>query len=477
MNYIGYGLMAVVCVAFIFAGFFPDFGFMGSGSVGGGAATVNGQMISLNDFRETLENVQQDSKNRGQDPKQVEGEVLDLLIDRELFVQNLKKEGFTVADKQIFDEIVKIPAFQDKGQFSRLNYKNYLNAVKSNEAEFEEKIRRSVMLNHLSNFFNLSVAQTPLEEKIDKELDAIFLNVSYLKLNENQLVADSAVAAKEISDYLSVQEASLKQTYEKEKLSKYTTPEQVKARHILIKGVGEDSLNKIKEIKAELAKSNFDTLAKKYSEDPGSKDKGGDLGFFTKGKMVKEFEDYAFASEVGKISDPIKSAFGYHLIEVTEKKPEKVQSFDEVKSNLAKAELIKEKSQAVKSDLKAKVEAGNLAEVEALAKQNQWNWQSTGSFALSAETVPQVGALPDFMSKAMELTKDSPMAKSWVRKGDEIYVLKYAQPDGSKPKDPMAGMDFFKQFMDRQKSFQVWNKFRTSVREKAKIKKGDVFVR
>lgn len=477
MKYVGYSLMAMICIAFVFAGFFPDFSFMGTGSAGGAAATVNGQVITLSEFRESLENYQQENKNRGQNNKQFEGEILDLLIDRELFVQKMKEEGFWVAEKQIFDEIVKVPIFQDKGQFSRLNYKNYLNAVRSNEAEFEDKISRSILLNHLSNFFTMSSQSSQLEEKIDKELENIYLNASYLKLNENALVDPLTIGEADTKDYLQKNESKIKSFYEQNKASKYTTPEQVSARHILIKGTGDDALTKIKNIKAQISDKNFSDLAKKFSEDPGSKDKGGDLGFFSRGKMVKEFEDYSFNSAPGVVSEPIKSSFGYHLIQVQEKKSEKITSYDEVKFEIAKSELIKEKSTVVKDDLKLKVEAGKLSDVEDMAKKHKWSWLTTGNFSFNTESVPGVGALPDFVAKVTDLSPENPMAKSWIRRGDEIFIVKYMPNDGTKPKDPMAGLSFFKQFMEKQKSFQAWNSFRSSIREGAKIKKGEVFTR
>src|SRR6201992_259051 len=108
-----------------------------------------------------------------------------------------------------------------------------------------------------------------------------------------------------------------------------TGEQEVHARHILV-----ETEDKAKEIKAQLDKgADFAELAKKESKDPGASD-GGDLGFFTKDQMVPEFSAVAFALEPGKISDPVKSQFGWHIIKVEEKRNRKAPDFDQVKAQI-----------------------------------------------------------------------------------------------------------------------------------------------
>jgi peptidyl-prolyl cis-trans isomerase C len=121
---------------------------------------------------------------------------------------------------------------------------------------------------------------------------------------------------------------AMKKVYEE--ASKQITGEQeVHARHILV-----ETEDEAKAIKAELDKgADFAELAKKKSKDPGASD-GGDLGFFTKDQMVPEFSAAAFALEPGKISDPVKSQFGWHIIKVEEKRNRKAPDFEQVKSQI-----------------------------------------------------------------------------------------------------------------------------------------------
>lgn len=134
------------------------------------------------------------------------------------------------------------------------------------------------------------------------------------------------------------QEKAIEKTITDKELKDNYKPE-IKASHILVKD--EATAKKVKE---ELGQGkSFEELAKQYSEDTGSKEKGGDLGFFGAGKMVKEFEDAAYKLKKDEVSEPVKSQFGYHIIKVTDiKEPEK--SFEQSKADIKK-EIVQKKMQ------------------------------------------------------------------------------------------------------------------------------------
>ncbi len=159
------------------------------------------------------------------------------------------------------------------------------------------------------------------------------------------------VTDKEVKDY-----------YENHK-SEFTRPEQVRARHILIKvspNADKKALAKAKkkaeEIRAKALKGeDFAKLAEKYSDDPGSRGRGGDLGYFQKGRMVPEFEKAAFSLKVGEISKPVRTSFGYHIIKVEGKRPSQQQTFKDVEQRI-RQKLTREKQRKIREEIVARLE-------------------------------------------------------------------------------------------------------------------------
>lgn len=150
----------------------------------------------------------------------------------------------------------------------------------------------------------------------------------------------------------SVSDADAKKLYD-EQVQKLKPEEEAQARHILV-----ETEELAKEIKEKLKNGgDFSALAKEHSKDPGSKDNGGDLGFFTKGQMVPEFEQVVFTLNKGDVSDPVKTQFGYHLIKLEDKRAKQPPAFEVVKDRILQSMLLQKASQsAVDLRTKAKIE-------------------------------------------------------------------------------------------------------------------------
>jgi peptidyl-prolyl cis-trans isomerase C len=165
------------------------------------------------------------------------------------------------------------------------------------------------------------VAQAAAAKKIE-DTDDFKARLAFTK---NRLVMDNLLAAE---GKAAATDDAMKKVYE-DAAKQIAGEQEVHARHILV-----ESEDEAKAIAAELKKgADFATLAKTKSKDPGAAD-GGDLGFFTKDQMVPEFSAVAFALEPGKISDPVKSQFGWHIIKVEEKRNRKAPDFEQVKPQI-----------------------------------------------------------------------------------------------------------------------------------------------
>jgi len=257
-------------------------------------AMVNGAPISQEDFDRSLGFAKQQSSRMGKpaDDAQIKEGVLDQLIDSELLYQESKKTGVRIDEKTVDEKLD-----QWKKRFpSDEEYKKALEQLKLSEGQMRANVEKSLATDKFVR---------------DKFVDKI------------------TVPEKEIKDYYDSHPNMFKQ------------PEQVQASHILIKlkpdaseSEQAEALKKIKDVQEKQKKGeDFAELAKAHSECPSSS-KGGDLGFFGRGQMVPAFEEAAFTMKPGDVSDVVKTQFGYHLIKVTNKKPESTIPFDGIKERL-----------------------------------------------------------------------------------------------------------------------------------------------
>ncbi|MGV2940679.1 peptidylprolyl isomerase [Mesobacillus sp. LC4] len=203
---------------------------------------------------------------------------------------------------------------------------------------------------------NYEVTDKEVEEKVAELKEELGENFE-LVLQQNQL-KDEEELKEVLKDQLLMEKAALKDVKISEEEVKKRYEEykpEIKASHILVED--EKTAQEVKKKLDEGAK--FEDLAKEYSQDPGSAAQGGDLGFFGPGKMVPEFEEAAYALEVNKISEPVKSQHGYHIIKVTEKKEKK--SYEEMKDELEyELKLAQLDSNKIQEVLKRELDAANV---------------------------------------------------------------------------------------------------------------------
>jgi peptidyl-prolyl cis-trans isomerase C len=260
-------------------------------------AVVNGSVITRADFDREMSRVQKRLLSMGRPVSAsqlsaIKERVLEGLIGRELLYQESQKQGITVQEAAINEQVSKL-----KDRFS-------------SEAEFNRAVSEA----------NLSEAAIKSEFKRGMAIQQFI---------DKQFVQKITVPDKESKAYYDSHPDVFKQ------------PEQVRARHILIKvdpGADEsqkvEGREKLKKVQEKLQNGeDFATLAKEFSEGPSSA-KGGDLGYFGRGQMVKPFEEVAFTVKPGEVSDIVETKYGYHLIKVIDKKPETTIAYEDVKGKL-----------------------------------------------------------------------------------------------------------------------------------------------
>jgi peptidyl-prolyl cis-trans isomerase C len=221
----------------------------------------------------------------------------------------------------------------------KLTIEKFEKQIESLPPQLQMALIRNPMLKEqfLDRWINITlIAQEAKEKKLDEdpEIQTKIENII------NAILAQEFLQ-REMEDKINISDDEI-ETYYKENKDRFTDPESVKARHILVKvseGADEKSWteakSKAENIKKELESGkDFAELAKKYSDDPGSKNKGGDLGFFPKGRMVPEFESVAFSLKPNELSDPVKTNFGYHIIQMQEKKAASTKTLSEAQSEI-----------------------------------------------------------------------------------------------------------------------------------------------
>jgi peptidyl-prolyl cis-trans isomerase D len=361
--------------------FFGVDSYMRNAGSGGDVASIGDVKISQQQFQQTLREQQERLRTQlgGQfDPKMLENPearkaILDDMINQRLLVVEASKKHLFAGDNAVRQAIGAIEAFKVDGKFSVERYEAALRAQGMSPAGFEAQLRQDLTLQQLAGAIGQSgvvphsVAERVLALQTEKRevMEYRLTPDSYIgkvKLaddvakkfyDENakqfevpeQAKAEYVVLSMEsIAGQLAVTEAEIKAWYDGHK-DRFMVQEERRASHILIgsEKLGKDKAKaKAEELLAEIRKNPavFADLAKKNSDDPGSAAKGGDLGFFGRGAMVKSFEDTTMSLKEGEISGVVESDFGFHIIKLTGIHAAKEKPLAEVRGEI-EAELKK----------------------------------------------------------------------------------------------------------------------------------------
>jgi peptidyl-prolyl cis-trans isomerase D len=353
-------------------------------------ASVGDKKITIADYQEEYKNQLQFYRSiyQGQITDEMirqmglKQKALENLIDREILLQEAEKKNIQASPEEIRKSIMESPVFQENGAFSQKNYERALRYYGLSLADYEQSQGKGLIIKKLQDLVKSAarVSDKEIWERFLSENEKI--KIEYLSFSPDQIKEKPPVSEQEIESYYKkhaeefrvpelvkcdyiifspqafenkvvVQSVDLKSYYQMD-VERFVEPKKVKARHILLKVAKTDPPEKEQAVKKRAEEllqklksgEDFAKLAEKNSEDPGSAAKGGDLGYFKQGDMVKPFEEAAFALKPGELSALVRTPYGFHIIRVEDVKEAHTKTFEEVKGILEK-ELRQEEAKKI----------------------------------------------------------------------------------------------------------------------------------
>ena len=370
----------------------------------------------------------------------IDRQLLQQVIDEYAALQEAARLGVTVSDAEVREAIVSLPAFQQDGAF--IGEAAYLQLLRMQQppvtpAEFEENVRRSLMLQRLQAAVTdwITVSDEEVEREHVRRNERVRLSAVSFRADdfrEGLEATDDDVAAlfeQNANDYLVPEQRRLRfvlidvpalkaaftptdadvQAYYDNNLDRYTEEVDLRVSHILLRTQDRELADvqaQAESIAAEARDgADFAELARRHSEDEGTREAGGDLGRITRGQMVPEFEGAAFALEEGGVSDPVTSMFGVHVIKATEKTGGTSQTLDEVRDSIV--DLLQQESADARAAALAEamaLEIDEAADLDAAAGRRGLEVQESG-FAALGEPILGLGFSSEVTNQAFQLAE------------------------------------------------------------------------
>ena len=457
----------------------------GRGGEGGAAVRIGNRSVSESEFLDEMRRLDQRfSQIYGEQWNELRGQIdlasqtANMFIDRELQLTEARKIGLTVSREELQEVILEDPSFRNEsGEFvGTETYKRIIRAYfRTTPETFEQRLTEDLLIGKLNTLAERNVWIS--DDEVDREYrrqrelsDFDLIQLRYepflagveisedearaafeataedYRRNEERTIRYLLVETSRLRRTLPVDETELREYYDQH-VDEFLEGEQARARHILFRvapnatelqrGEAELRANGV----ATIARSgaDFAVLASEHSEDPGSKDIGGDLGWFGRGQMVPEFENAVFSAKPGDIIGPIKSQFGYHVIKVEGFRPEHQQPFEEVQEQI-RFRLLEDRAAA-----EAEARAGVLARrLKTDGPETQEQWQaiadedeavvlnqsppfSTGEAIAGASDGPEL-ADAAFAASAGDIAGPVAVPRGWI-----VWQLAEVRPEGVPP--------------------------------------------
>lgn len=386
-------------------------------------------------------------------------QVLNELIDQRLLWEEAKALGLEVTDTEVREAVLEMPVFQRDGRFVGWDeFEGTLRANRYTPDQFWDLVRSDLVTTKVRTVFaqNVYVSEQEVEEDVREQTETATIRFVQLgadaftagiEPDEGQIESwfaehreDFELPERRAADYLLVSPQALRASlsvsdeeiadHYNSNIAEFTSTEQVGARHILLRTSAERDVaaarSELEELRERIeAGEDFAALAAEFSDDPGSRERGGDLGFFGRGQMVKPFEEAAFGATPGSLVGPVETGFGVHLIEVTGRRPGGQRPLAEARAEI-EARLLGERAnqlaESTARELTARLRReGGLEAMDSVATEVEGVTRTSTELFAREDSLPGIGRSTPFHAAAFEL--DPGAVSDPVRVGGGWAVL------------------------------------------------------
>jgi peptidyl-prolyl cis-trans isomerase D len=432
-------------------------------------AKIGDQTVTLADINQRLSEIRQNNPI----PRQLESlyanQILKQLVFQKEVEYEAKRLGISVSDQERADRIrqilptafngdtfvgneayaqqvqqrfqMSVPVFEDLIRSSMIEekfHKLLTDGVSVSPAEIQQEFRyenEKVKLDYAAaNPESLADKINPDESEINSYYQQ---NKAKFQIPEKRIVRYGLLDLGQLRQNTPVTDDELKAIYQ-QGIQQFEVPDRVHAEHILLTTVGKTDAEvseikkKAEDVLAQARKkgANFEDLAKKYSEDPGSKVKGGDLGWLIHGQTVPEFDKAVFTTPKGEISDLVKTEYGFHIIKVLEKENAHTKTFDEVKDSLRTPYLLQKVDQqaaAVSGEMSSQIRQSNKTTLDDLAQKYHLTIAETRPLAPN-DPVLELGNSQDIKDEIVRLRPNELSVPIRTDRGYVVLALKQTIP-------------------------------------------------
>ena len=435
-------------------------------------ASVDGREITVDRFRRVYLQQMQAYRNAyggNMDERLlkqlgIDQRILQGLIEEEAALAEAEKLGIKASDQEVVARIQSLPAFQENGRFvGETRYRQVLQVQNPplRPDEFEEQVRRGIVMEKLQGVLTDWITVSDLEveaefkrrnEKVklavvnftadkfreattatDAEISSWFdSHKNDYKIPEKRKVKYALINTQGMRDSQQISAADVQKHYQ-DNQQQFSTPEQVRASHILFKVEGKDEAAVRKQAESVLARvkagEDFVKLANQYTEEEVGKTRGGDLDFFGRGQMAKEFEDAAFALKPGEISGIVKTQFGLHIIKTTDHRAASTKPLEEVKPQIEdqlKWERAQNEAQRLADDLDKQID--DPGDFDTVGKARGLTVAESGFFSKD-EPIAGIGVAPAVAERVFQMKQGETSKAIRTPQGFAFVSLTGTQPE------------------------------------------------